>query len=70
MITRKTRIGELIGNPEAVELLAEYGFHCLGCPVAAGETIEDAGRAHGLEEKQIDELVRQMNQKIKKREGK
>ncbi len=33
------------------------GLHCLGCPSASGESIEDACAAHGIDvEKMVGEL--------------
>ena len=31
-------------KPEASEVLHEFGMHCLGCAIAAGESIEEAIR--------------------------
>jgi len=39
------------------------GMHCLGCPSARGESIEDACFVHGLDpDKLIDELNRYFEQ--------
>jgi hybrid cluster-associated redox disulfide protein len=62
LITRKTTIGEIVKkNPAAVQPLLEIGFHCVGCPASSFESIEDGAKAHGLNDKQIDELVKKMN---------
>ncbi len=36
----------------------EMGMHCLGCPSASGESIEDACSVHGAN---CDELVQNIN---------
>ena len=36
----------------------EIGMHCLGCPSASGESIEDACAVHGVN---ADELVDKLN---------
>ena len=36
----------------------EMGMHCLGCPSASGETIEQACEVHG---QNADELVEKIN---------
>jgi len=35
------------------------GMHCLGCPSASGESIEDACAVHGID---ADKLVRELNE--------
>ena len=41
--------------PEAAKVLQQFGMHCIGCAVAAGETLEGAARAH---EVNLDELLK------------
>ena len=40
----------------------EIGMHCLGCPSASGETIEEACAVHGVD---ADELVAKLNDYLK-----
>ena len=40
----------------------EIGMHCLGCPSASGETIEEACAVHGVD---ADELVEKLNDYLK-----
>ena len=37
----------------------EIGMHCLGCPSASGESIEQACAVHGVD---ADELVEKLNE--------
>ena len=37
----------------------EIGMHCLGCPSASGESIEQACAVHGVD---ADELVAKLNE--------
>lgn len=61
-ITRKTTLGETISKvPKAGRIMFEYGLHCIGCHIAAYETIEDGCRAHGMTEEQIDEMIEKIN---------
>lgn len=30
-------------------IFIQYGMHCLGCPSASGESIEDACMVHGID---------------------
>lgn len=43
-------IMELIDrHPEALPVLMEYGFHCIGCAVSDVETIESGSVIHGFD---------------------
>lgn len=54
-ITKDTTIGEALRiNADIAPVLMEIGMHCLGCPSAQGETLEEAAMVHGLE---VDELM-------------
>lgn len=49
-ITKDMTIGEaLSANPDIAPVLFEIGMHCLGCPSAQGETLEEAAMVHGIE---------------------
>jgi len=61
-ITKDTTIGELADtNDEVVGLLMSKGMHCIGCPMAMMETVEQGCSAHGMDSKEIDELVKKLN---------
>lgn len=54
-ITKEMTIGELMRiKPEAAPVLMEEGMHCIGCPSAQGESIEEAAMVHGMD---IDSLM-------------
>jgi len=68
LITKKMVIGEIAEKyPSAVEVMFKFGLHCIGCHVSPFETLEQGASAHGLSEKQIDEMVKEMNEKVKKK---
>lgn len=49
-ITKDMTIGEMLGiNPDVAPVLMEAGMHCLGCPSAQGETLEEAAMVHGMD---------------------
>ena len=49
-ITKDMTIGEALStNPDIAPVLLEIGMHCLGCPSAQGETLEEAAMVHGVE---------------------
>ncbi len=62
-ITKKMSFSEILGkNPELAEVLFESGMHCVGCGIAAMETLEQGALAHGLDP---DKLVKKLNDKLK-----
>ena len=62
-ITKEINIMELVTNhPEAVPVLAEAGFHCIGCALAQYENLEQGCQAHGID---ADGLVKKLNDAIK-----
>lgn len=66
-ITKDILIGDLVENyPELANVLVEkYGFHCIGCMAAGMETLEEGAMVHGMEEKEIEKLVRDLKKKVK-----
>jgi hybrid cluster-associated redox disulfide protein len=70
IITRDTLIVDIIrAYPELAEDLLSAGFHCVGCPAAAYETIYEGSAAHGADDEMIDNLIKNMNEKIRKLEN-
>ena len=58
-VTKASIIGDVLDYaPETAEFFFEIGMHCLGCPSARGESIEDACAVHGTN---ADELVDMIN---------
>lgn len=58
-ITKDMTIGEVLSiNMNVAPILMEVGMHCLGCPSAQGETLEEAAMVHGMD---VDLLVEKIN---------
>lgn len=58
-ISKDMTIGQLLAtNPTVAPVLMEVGMHCLGCPSAQAETLEEAAMVHGLD---ADLLVAKIN---------
>ena len=58
-ITKDMTIGELMMTDRgAAMVLMQNGMHCVGCPSAAGETLEEASLVHGMD---IDKLLKDIN---------
>ena len=49
------------------EFMMKAGMHCLGCPSANGESLEDACIVHGAD---VDALVNEINDYLAKKEEK
>lgn len=59
-ITKEMTIGEILRtNPAVAPVLLEAGMHCLGCPSAQGESLEEAAMVHGID---IDALMQAIAQ--------
>lgn len=59
MISKQTKIGEILDKDrEVAPFFLNMGMHCLGCPSARNETIEQACMVHGVD---ADELVDEIN---------
>jgi hybrid cluster-associated redox disulfide protein len=66
-ITREMTFREVLTKrPDAASKLMERGFHCVGCAMASQETLEEGAKSHGLSDKEIDELVKELNEPAKK----
>ena len=51
-------------DPGIAPILMASGMHCIGCPSAQGESLEQAAMVHGLE---ADELVDTVNKYLAKK---
>lgn len=61
-ITKDTIIGEILDlDPTTAPFFLEMGMHCLGCPSARGETLEQACAVHGVDP---DQLVSNINEHL------
>ena len=49
-ITKDMTIGEILRtNADVAPILMEAGMHCLGCPSAQGESLEEAAMVLGMD---------------------
>ena len=59
-ISKDMLIGQLGNMDELIpQMLMRAGMHCLGCPSAQGESLEEACMVHGID---CEGLVSQMNE--------
>ncbi|MEG1862745.1 MAG: DUF1858 domain-containing protein [Oscillospiraceae bacterium] len=60
VVTKKTNLGEVLDTDSSTAVyFMEIGMHCLGCPSARGENIEQACMVHGVD---ADALVARLNE--------
>lgn len=45
-------------DPGTARIMMQFGLHCLGCPHATAESLEQAGQVHGIN---VDEMIHQLN---------
>ena len=45
-------------DPGTARIMMGYGLHCLGCPHATAESLEQAGIVHGIE---VDKMIYDLN---------
>lgn len=45
-------------NPKSADIFMSFGMHCISCPTATGETIEQAALVHGIN---VDLLLEKLN---------
>ncbi len=58
-VTKDMIIADIIRLDQGtIPILLETGMHCIGCPSAQGESLEEAAMVHGIS---ADELVNQLN---------
>ena len=61
-ITRDMTIAQAISvDQNIIPVLLDIGMHCLGCPSAQAETLEEAAMVHGLD---TDELMDRIEDQI------
>ena len=59
-------LGEIMQTkPEVIPILMEAGMHCISCPAAMMETLEEASIVHGIP---VDELMKFIKESLE-REG-
>ena len=58
-ITKDTIVADVLRiSADTAPFFLEIGMHCLGCPSATGEILEQACAVHGVD---VDELVNKLN---------
>lgn len=57
-ITKDMTIAQAITvDQNIIPVLLDIGMHCLGCPSAQGETLEEAAMVHGLDPEDLMDRI-------------
>ena len=57
-VTKDTLIGEAIRMDQGIiPILMGAGMHCIGCPSAQGESLEEAAMVHGLDAQVLEDQI-------------
>ena len=66
-VNKNMIISEIIAvDPGNSAILMASGMHCIGCPSAQGESLEEAAMVHGMN---ADELVASINEYLANKEN-
>jgi len=61
-VTKDMIIADILQLDSGIaQILLAKGMHCVGCPAAKGETLEEAGVSHGID---VDSMVDEINQHL------
>ena len=65
-ITKNILMSDLVfAHPKAVEVLTDYGLHCVGCAANSFDTIEMGAKVHGMSDEEINEMMVRVNEAVK-----
>ena len=57
-ISKDMLIGELVRMDDLIpQMLMGAGMHCIGCPSAQGESLEEAAMVHGLDAQVLEDQI-------------
>lgn len=61
-ITKDMTFAEVVSKyPKATKVFLRHEMHCVGCPIAMQETVEQGAKAHGIS---VKKLVEELNKAI------
>lgn len=61
-ITKEMAILEVAKKyPKTAFIFMDYGLHCIGCPMAPSETIEEAAKLHRID---LGALLKDLNRAV------
>ena len=65
--TKKMNMGKIIEKfPQSGDIMAKHGIHCIGCHMSPYETLEAGCKSHGMNDKDIDKIIKEINEVYQK----
>lgn len=62
-ITKEMTISGIMSKyPQSAPVFFQYGLHCIGCPMAGTETVEEAAEVHHLD---LKKFLQDLNKTVK-----
>jgi len=62
-ITKDMTLAEAVAKyPKTIPVFMKYGMHCIGCPMAMQETVEQGAEVHGID---LKKMLKDLNESIK-----
>ena len=64
-VTKDMILGDIVERfPQAVFVMSQFGLHCVGCHANVFDTVEAGAKAHGMPDKEMDEMLAEVNKVI------
>ena len=65
-ISKSMIIAEVVDiHPDVIPLLIQNGMHCVGCGASMFETLEEGLMGHGMDDREINRVVDELNTYVK-----
>ena len=66
-VDKKMTIRQVLDmDVSTARIMMGYGMHCMGCPHATAESLEDAGAVHGID---VEEMVQKLNEHLSRQQA-
>jgi len=67
-ISKDMTLGDVVAKfPEVIPIMLKFDLHCVGCHVAAFETIEQGAKGHEMDEETFEKMLAEMNKAVEKK---
>ncbi|MBI5392667.1 iron-sulfur cluster assembly accessory protein [Candidatus Woesearchaeota archaeon] len=62
LIHKDMTLGEVVEKyPQCVQVMLDYGLHCVGCHASTWETLEQGTMGHGMSDDMFQEMLQELN---------
>ncbi len=62
LIHKDMTVGEVVEKyPQCVQIMLDYGLHCVGCHASTWETLEQGTMGHGMSDEMFQEMLVELN---------